>query len=36
MFNKSSTENRTVYEIVSKNVMEPERPQMTTQYGAYA
>jgi hypothetical protein len=24
------------YEIMSKNIMESERPQMTTQYGAYA
>jgi hypothetical protein len=27
-------ENRAVYEIMSKNVVEPERPQMTSQYGA--
>jgi hypothetical protein len=25
-----SPENRAIYEIMSKNVMEPERPQMTT------
>ena len=25
-----------VNEIISKNVVEPERPQMTTQYGACA
>jgi hypothetical protein len=25
-----------VYEIMSKNVMEPEESQMTSQYGAYA
>jgi hypothetical protein len=29
-------ENRAVYEILSKNVMEPEGPKMTSQYGAYA
>jgi hypothetical protein len=29
-------ENRTVYEIMSKNVVETEGPQMTSQYGAYA
>jgi hypothetical protein len=28
-------ENRAVYEITSKNVVEPERPQTTSQYGAY-
>ena len=28
-------ENRTVYEIMSKNWMETEGPQMTSQYGAY-
>ena len=30
------SENRTVYEIMSKNVVETEGPQMTWQYGAYA
>ena len=29
-------ENRTVYEIMSKNVVETEGPQKTSQYGAYA
>jgi hypothetical protein len=29
-------ENRTVYEIMSKNMVEPEGPQLTSQYGAYA
>jgi hypothetical protein len=29
-------ENCTVYEIMSKNMVETERPQMTSQYGAYA
>jgi hypothetical protein len=28
-------ENRAVYEIMSKNVVEPERPQMSSQNGAY-
>jgi hypothetical protein len=30
------SENRTVYEIMSKNLVETEGPQMTSQYGAYA
>jgi hypothetical protein len=30
------SENRTVYDIMSKNMVEPEGPQMTSQYGAYA
>ena len=30
------SENRTVYDIMSKNVVEPEETQMTSQYGAYA
>jgi hypothetical protein len=29
-------ENRAAYEVMSKNVVESEGPQMTTQYGAYA
>ena len=29
------SENRTVYEIMSKNLVETEGPQMTSQYGAY-
>ena len=29
-------ENRAVYEIMSQNIVEPEGPQMTLQYGAYA
>ena len=28
-------ENRAVYEIMSKNILEPEGPQMTSQFGAY-
>ena len=35
MFNNFFSENRAVYEIMSKN-MEPEGPQMRSQYGAYA
>ena len=31
-----SPENRTVYEIMSKNVVDTEGPQMTSQYGACA
>jgi hypothetical protein len=30
------SENRTVYEITTKNVAETEGPQMTSQYGGYA
>jgi hypothetical protein len=30
------SENRAVYEKMSKNMVEPERPQMTIQYGARA
>jgi hypothetical protein len=29
-------ENRTVYEVMSKNVVETEGTQMTSQHGAYA
>ena len=35
MFSNFFSENRTVYEIMSKNVVETEKPQ-TSQYGAYA
>jgi hypothetical protein len=28
-------ENRTGYEILSKNLVEPEGPQMTSEYGVY-
>ena len=28
-------ENRTVYEIMSKNTVEPQGPQMTSQYAGY-
>jgi hypothetical protein len=33
---KTFSENRVVYEIMSKNMVDPEVPQMTSQYGAYA
>jgi hypothetical protein len=36
MFNNFLSENRTVYEIMSKHVVETKWPQMTSQYGAYA
>jgi hypothetical protein len=36
MFNNSFSENCTIYEIMSKNEVETEGPQMTSQYGAYA
>jgi hypothetical protein len=34
MFSNFFFENRAVYEAMSKNMVEPERPQ-TSQYGAY-
>ena len=36
MFNNFFSENRAVYEIMPKNVVETEGPQMTSQYGANA
>ena len=36
VFYKVFSENRAVYEIMSKNVVEPEGPQMTSQHGAFA
>ena len=36
MFSNFFSENRTVYVIMSKNVIETEEPQMTSQYAAYA
>jgi hypothetical protein len=36
MLNKRFSKNRAVYELMSKNVVEPEGPQTTSQYGAYA
>jgi hypothetical protein len=36
VFSNFFSENRAVYEIMSKNVMELEWPQMTTPYGTYA
>ena len=35
MFNNLFSENRTVYEKISKNMAETEGPQMTSQYGSY-
>jgi hypothetical protein len=35
MPNNLFSENRTVYEMMSKNMVEPEGPQMISQYGAY-
>jgi hypothetical protein len=34
MFNKFFPENRSVYEILWKNMVEPDWPQMIIQYGA--
>jgi hypothetical protein len=36
LYSITFSENHTVYEIMSKNVVETEGPQMTSQYGAYA
>ena len=36
MFYDFFPENRAFYEIMSKNLVEPEGTQMATQYGAYA
>jgi hypothetical protein len=36
MFTNLFFENRSVYELMSKNVVEPEEPQTTSQYGAHA
>jgi hypothetical protein len=36
MSNNFFPENRTVCEIMSKNWVDTEGPQMTSQYGAYA
>jgi hypothetical protein len=36
MFNNFFSENSTVYEIMSKNVVETKGPQKTWQYGTYA
>jgi hypothetical protein len=35
MFSNIFSENRAFDETMMKNVVEPERPQMTSQYGAY-
>jgi hypothetical protein len=36
MINNFFFENRVVYEIMWKNIVQPDRPQMTTQYGTCA
>ena len=36
MFNNLFPKNRTIYEIMSKYLVETEGPKMTSQYGAYA
>jgi hypothetical protein len=36
IFSNFFPENRVIYEIMSKNMVEPEGLQMTSQYGAYA
>jgi hypothetical protein len=35
LYSTTFSENRGVYEIMSKNMVEPEGTQMTSQYGAY-
>jgi hypothetical protein len=36
MINNFFFENKAVYEIMSKNIVKPEGPQATSQYGTYA
>jgi hypothetical protein len=36
LYTTTFSENRAVHEIMSKNDVEPERPQITSQHGAYA
>jgi predicted RNA polymerase sigma factor len=36
VFNNLFSENRTIYEIISKNIVETDRSQTTSQYGAYS
>ena len=36
MFNNIFPENRTVYEIMSENIVDTEGPEITSQHGAYA
>jgi hypothetical protein len=36
LYSMTFSENLTVYEIMSKNVVETEGPQMTSQHGAFA
>ena len=36
LLNKNFPENRAVYEIMWKSIVEPDRPQMTVAYGACA
>jgi hypothetical protein len=35
LYSVAFSENHAVYEIMSKNVVQTEGPQMTSQYGAY-
>ena len=35
MLNSFFKKNRAVYEIMSKNMVEPDGPQMTSKYAAY-
>jgi hypothetical protein len=36
IFSNFFSENRAVYEIIAKDVVEPEGPQMTSKYSLYA
>ena len=36
LYSITFSENRTVYEIIPKNMVQTERPRMMSQYGAYA
>ena len=35
-WNRLFSENRALYELMSKNMVQPDRPQMTVKYGACA
>ena len=36
MFNRLFPKNDDVYEIMQKNIVQPDRPQVTIKYGAHA
>ena len=36
LYSVTFPQDRAIYEIMSKNLVEPDGPQITSQYGAYA